>query len=74
MVTTFYGAFVANLVFLPMAGKLEARSKEEVLLHELMIHGLVALSEGEAPRSMESKLQAFLAPKARQEGAAAEAA
>ncbi len=66
MVTTFYGAFVANLVFLPLAGKLEARSKEEVLLRELMIHGLVALAEGEAPRAMEAKLQAFLSPKVRQ--------
>ncbi|HZU38298.1 MAG TPA: motility protein A [Gemmataceae bacterium] len=66
MVTTFYGAFVANLIFLPMAGKLEARSKEEVKLRELMIHGLVALAEGEAPRAMEGKLKAFLTPKARQ--------
>ena len=38
MVTTFYGAFVANMVYLPMAGKLETRSKEETLLRELMIH------------------------------------
>jgi chemotaxis protein MotA len=66
MVTTFYGAFVANLVFLPMGGKLEARSKEEVLIRELMIHGLVAMAEGETPRALESKLQAFLAPKARE--------
>src|SRR5439155_25127802 len=66
MVTTFYGAFVANLVFLPLAGKLEARSKEEILIRELMIQGLVALAEGEAPRAMEAKLKAFLAPKSRQ--------
>jgi len=65
MVTTFYGAFVANMIYLPMAGKLEARSKEETLLRELMIRGLVALVEGDPPRSMESKLKAFLAPKAR---------
>ena len=65
MVTTFYGAFVANMVFLPLAGKLENRSKEESLLRELMIQGLVALTEGEAPRAMEARLKAFLAPKAR---------
>jgi chemotaxis protein MotA len=70
MVTTFYGAFVANMVYLPMAGKLEARSKEESLLRELMIRGLVALVDGEPPRSMESKLKAFLAPKARLDVAA----
>ena len=66
MVTTFYGAFVANMVYLPMAGKLEARSKEETLLRELMIRGLVSLVEGDPPRSMETKLKAFLAPKARE--------
>lgn len=71
MVTTFYGAFVANMVFLPFAHKLEARSKEEVLLRELMIQGLVALTEGEAPRAMEARLKAFLAPRARTVEAAA---
>jgi chemotaxis protein MotA len=65
MVTTFYGALVANLVFLPLGGKLDARSKEEVLLRSLMIQGLVALAEGDSPRAIESKLKAFLAPKAR---------
>jgi chemotaxis protein MotA len=72
MVTTFYGAFVANMVYLPLAGKLENRAKEEALVRELMIQGLVALIDGEAPRAMETKLKAFLAPKARQiESAAA---
>lgn len=67
MVGTFYGVFTANLVFLPLAGKLDTRSKEEVMLRDLMIHGLVALVEGEAPRALESKLKTFLAPKMRQD-------
>jgi chemotaxis protein MotA len=67
MVTTFYGAFGANMVFLPLANKLDARSKEEVKVRTLMIHGLVGLLEGESPRAMEAKLTAFLAPKSRQE-------
>ena len=66
MVTTFYGAFVANLIFLPLAGKLETRSREEMLLRELMITGLAALVEGETPRALERKLKTFLAPKARE--------
>ncbi len=66
MVTTFYGAFVANLIYLPLAGKLETRNKEETLIRELMIQGLAALVEGEAPRAIETKLKAFLAPKARE--------
>jgi chemotaxis protein MotA len=71
MVTTFYGAFVANMVFLPMAAKLDARSKEEVKVRELIIHGLICLLEQESPREVESKLKAFLAPKAREGGPAA---
>jgi chemotaxis protein MotA len=63
MVTTFYGAFVANMLYLPMAGKLEIRNKEETLLRELMIQGLMGLVDGEAPRAIETKLRAFLTPK-----------
>src|SRR5205807_10102902 len=55
MVTTFYGAFGSNMIYLPLAGKLEARSKEETLLRELMIKGLVSMVEGDAPRAMETK-------------------
>ena len=65
MVTTFYGAFAANMVFLPLAGKLETRSNEETLVRELMIHGLVALTDGDSPRTVEGKLEAFLSPEAR---------
>jgi len=63
LVTTFYGALAANLVFLPLAGKLEHRGKEETLLRELMIQGIVALAEGDAPRAVESRLKPFLDPK-----------
>src|SRR5262249_26204083 len=65
-VATFYGALVANLVCLPLAGKLDTRSREETLLRELQIHGLASLLHGETPRTLESKLKAFLAPSARQ--------
>ena len=65
MVTTFYGALVANLVCLPLAGKLEARSNEETLIRELMIQGLSAILEGEPPRRLEAKLKGFLAPSSR---------
>ncbi len=68
MVTTFYGAFVANMVFLPLSAKLETRSKEEVALRELMIHGLVGMVEGESPRELAAKLTAYLSPKARTSG------
>ncbi|MCC6417171.1 MAG: motility protein A [Gemmataceae bacterium] len=73
MVTTFYGALGANLVCLPLAGKLEARSKEETLIRELMIRGLAGLAAGESPRVLESRLKSFLSPEARRmEAVAAE--
>ena len=71
MVTTFYGAFAANMICLPLAGKLENRGKEETLLRELMIQGVLALIDGEAPRAVEARLKAFLDPKARQTEASA---
>ncbi len=71
LITTFYGAVGANMFCLPLANKLEARSKEETLIRELMINGLLALVDGEPPRAMETKLKAFLSPNAREIGEAA---
>ena len=63
--TTFYGAFLSNMVFLPIGTKLETRDKEEVQVRELMLHGLVGLLEGESPRGIEAKLKSYLSPKSR---------
>ncbi|MCX7664567.1 MAG: motility protein A [Gemmataceae bacterium] len=67
MVTTFYGAFLSNMIFLPIATKLETRSREEVAARQMMLQGLIGLVEGENPRELEGKLKAFLSPKYRQE-------
>jgi len=66
LLTTFYGAVAANLLFMPIAGKLRTRSSEEVLVKELMIEGVICLSNGENPRIVEQKLMAFLAPNQRE--------
>jgi chemotaxis protein MotA len=65
LLTTLYGAILANLVFNPMSGKLKARSREEILLRELVLEGILAISKGENPRIIEEKLNSFLPPKAR---------
>lgn len=65
LITTFYGAVLANLVFLPMAGKLKNRSREEVLIRDLIKEGILAISKGENPRIIEEKLSSFLPPKMR---------
>lgn len=66
LITTFYGAIMANLVFLPIAGKLKTRSQEEVLLKELAIEGIMSLQAGDNPRILETKLRAFVDPKSRE--------
>ncbi len=66
LVTTFYGALTANLVFIPIANKLKNRSKGEVLLKEVMVEGILSIQAGDNPRIVEEKLKVFLAPKLRQ--------
>ncbi|WP_028574031.1 motility protein A [Desulfonatronovibrio hydrogenovorans] len=65
LITTFYGALLANLVFNPMSGKLRARSKEEILAKEMMLEGILCISKGENPRIIEEKLNSYLPPKIR---------
>ena len=68
LITTFYGAVLANLVFLPMVGKLKHRSKEEVHIMEMQMEGVLCISRGENPRIMEEKLSSFQPPKERKAG------
>ncbi len=65
LLTTFYGSVLANIVCLPIAGKLRTRSKEEVLTKELEIQGIISLSNGDNPRILEQKLLAFIPPNQR---------
>lgn len=65
LITTFYGALMANLVFIPFAGKLKVRSAQEVLLRRLTLEGVMSIGAGNNPRVVEQKLNSFLAPKLR---------
>lgn len=65
IITTFYGAILANLIFLPMANKLRNRNQEELVLKEMMMEGILSIAVGENPRIVEAKLNAFLPPKQR---------
>lgn len=65
LLTTFYGAIIANLFAAPLAGKLKTRSAEEILLREIMIAGIMAIQAGDNPRIVEQKLNAYLPPKMR---------
>ena len=65
LLTTFYGSLMANLVCMPIAGKLKTRSKEEVLVKEMTVEGIISLSNGDNPRILEQKLKAFIPPNQR---------
>ncbi len=62
LLTTFYGALLANLLFIPLAGKLQTRSKEEEIVRQMMIEGLVGIQAGVNPSVLEDRLTSFLAP------------
>ncbi|MFP4258050.1 MAG: motility protein A [Desulfovermiculus sp.] len=66
LLTTLYGSVMANVIFLPMSGKLQIRSKSEVLKKTLILEGMKSILTGENPRVMEQKLHAFLAPRERE--------
>ena len=65
LVTTFYGVILANLIFLPAAGKLKTRSNSEIMQKQLMISGILSIQSGDNPRVLEDKLHSFISPKKR---------
>jgi len=74
MVTTFYGAILANLFFLPMAGKLKQRSEQEIQFKEMLLMGILAIQAEESPRVIQNKLVTYLTPAERKTMASAEEA
>ena len=67
LLTTFYGVVMANLICLPIGGKLKTRSSQEIMLKQLAIEGIKAIQSGDNPRIVEQKLMAFIEPKSRAE-------
>lgn len=59
-VATIYGVAFANLLFFPVGSKLKAVVQRQTQYREMLIEGLVSISEGENPRSIELKLKGFL--------------
>ena len=67
LLTTFYGAFAANLVFLPLAGKLGIYSKAETTAMEMIVEGVCAMADGDNPTTIREKMQAFISQSSREE-------
>ena len=65
LITTFYGAVLSNLIYLPIAGKLKNRSDGEVVIKEMIIEGVLSIQYGEHPNTIHTKLSNFLPPNMR---------
>lgn len=62
LLTTFYGAILSNMVFSPLATKLERNSAEEALATEMVLLGAGSISRKENPRRLETSVNALLPP------------
>jgi len=67
LITTFYGALVANLVFIPLAGKLGQYSKSESIAMEMTVEGICSIVKGDSPTIVREKMQAFVSSGKREE-------
>jgi chemotaxis protein MotA len=67
MTATFYGIFGANFLFLPVAGKLESYSEEELFLKEVVIEGVLSIQRQEVPAILSRRLEAYLNRRSRQQ-------
>ncbi len=66
LLTTFYGALLANLFFIPLAGKLRTRSREENTIRLMMIEGLQGVQAGVNPSVIEDRLMSYMTPAQRE--------
>ena len=65
LITTLYGAIIANLFFLPFAEKLGFINKHELKAMEIIVRGIMGIQSGDNPRIIEQKLSTFVPPKSR---------
>lgn len=62
LITTLYGAMIANMTTTPIATRLKIRDKEEQLSRQIMLAGIMSIQAGDNPRIVEQKLNAYLPP------------
>ena len=67
LLTTLYGAMLANMVAMPIADKLAVRSREENHRKSLIIDALLSIQAGQNPRVIENLLETYLPPSKRKE-------
>jgi chemotaxis protein MotA len=62
LLTTFYGAVLANMFFLPLANKLERNSGLEAMVNQIYAMGAASIGRQENPRRLETMLNSILPP------------
>jgi len=67
LLTTFYGAFIANPLFIPLAGKLSIYSAAERTSMEMITEGVCTIAQGENPKTVRERLQTFMSKSRREE-------
>ena len=60
LITTFYGVFFANMIFLPIGGKLKRRSENEMMLKNIVVEGIISIHSREHPILIKEKLMTFV--------------
>ena len=65
ILTTFYGAVLSNMIFLPLAAKLERNNQEDMLTHKIYIVGMISIIQQENPRQLELQINNILPPEKR---------
>ena len=60
LITTFYGIVLANLVFRPIAIKLERRTEERVVLMNMVLEGVTLMRKGRSPAYIRETLKSFM--------------
>lgn len=65
LITTFYGSFMAHVIFNPIATNLSARDEEEIICREIILEGIMAIQSGENPKFLRERLLTFMKQKQR---------
>ena len=66
LITTFYGSLFANILATPVANKMKFYSRQEMLIKEITVEGILSVAAGENPRIIEEKLKVFISPDLRE--------
>ena len=66
LITTFYGAVLANLFFIPLSGKLGNQTEYDLYIRNIMIEGILGVQSGQNPKLLREKLEVFVEDKGKE--------